>query len=632
MLIGLVVGFCYLAARIGGIMVVRPQLIWPLWPGCAVLVALLFLMPRKLWAVLTVAGLFGFVLYDIAAGLSSRSIALLITSDAIEILIAVLGVRLFFKTAPCIDSVQTVGRYALFAALIAPISVASIGAIGLGGSYWASWKVSFLTEALALLTITPAILGWVRWAGSWTESRALALETVAMVAGLALPAYITFVVLHNNRPELLYMLLPFLLWASLRTGVTGVSSAMVVVAFFSIWGATHGRGPFTGHQPLDDVWSLQLFLLFATATFLVLAAVVEEQKSAAVSLRESEARFRLVCNTAPVMIWMSGADGHFSYVNQRWLDFTGRSIEEELGNGWSQIVDPHDLILCMDTYRSAFEHLQSFKMECRMRRNDGEYRWISGTGVPRFDHDGRFAGYIGSCTDITDNKLAEQALSSVSQKLIRAQEQERTRIARELHDDINQRIALITIDLTCLGHSSESWAEAGNRITLLKERMAELGADVQAISHRLHSSKLEYLGLVTAIGSFCKELSSKHKVEISFSHDGIPSTLALETSHCLFRVLQECLNNALKHSGAREFTVDLRRIQENVHLTVSDTGVGFDPKLAMAGKGIGLISMQERLHLMNGSLSVNSNHTRGTTVRAVVPVMWSSNPPQAIAV
>jgi PAS domain S-box-containing protein len=628
--VSLVLSLCYIAARLGGALVLQPQRIWPLWPGCAVLVALLLLMPRKLWPLLIAAGLAGFVLYDAQAGVPSRSTGLLILSDALEVLIAAYGVSFFFEGIPSLNSVKALARYVLFAVLLAPISVASIGATALGGSYWGSWKVSFLTEALALLTVTPAILGWVQWVRTGRlRSRSHAVEITLLLVGLAFWAFITFAAFPTSgQPELLYTLLPFLLWAALRFGITGVSTAMVVVALLSIWGAIHGRGPFTGYEPLKVVWSLQLFLLFASATFMVLAAVVEEQKRAAASMLEGEARFRLVCNTAPVMIWMSGADQAFSYFNQTWLDFTGRPIDEELGNGWTQAIHPEDLQSFIQTYITAFDGRRSFKMQCRVRRHDGEYRWISGTGVPRFDDGGSFAGYIGSCTDFTDNRLAEQALASVSQRLILAQEKERTRIARELHDDINQRIALIAIDLMRLGQTSDSLANVSGQIVKLKDRMAELGTEVQTISHRLHSSKLEYLGLVAAAASFCRELSSQHEVKIDFSHEEVPSVLPVETSLCLFRVLQESLTNGVKHSGAQTFKVDLRRNAETLNLTVSDSGVGFDPKVAIANKGIGLVSMQERLHLVNGAFSIDSSLARGTTIRASVPITSSGNPSQ----
>jgi PAS domain S-box-containing protein len=167
-------------------------------------------------------------------------------------------------------------------------------------------------------------------------------------------------------------------------------------------------------------------------------------------IRESEGRFRLVADTAPALIWTSGINKLCTYVNKSWLDFTGRSIVFELGNGWAEGVHPEDLQRCLDNYTQSFDRRAKFRMEYRRLRHDGEYRWILDIGVPRLDQDRSFVGYIGIGVDITELKLAEAALANVSRKLIEAQEQERTRIGRELHDDINQRLAMLAIEIAQL--------------------------------------------------------------------------------------------------------------------------------------------------------------------------------------
>jgi len=308
--------------------------------------------------------------------------------------------------------------------------------------------------------------------------------------------------------------------------------------------------------PWERIWKyvLAAIVVIVVQSLLIIGLLMQrarKQKAEAV-LRESEERFRLVANTAPVLIWMSGGDKQCTYFNKPWLDFTGRSSEAQAGNGWTEGVHPEDLQGCVQTYSQSFDRREQFRMEYRLRRYDGEYRWILDIGVPRFNPDGSFAGYIGSAIDVTERKQAESALSSVSRRLIEAQEQERTRIARELHDDINQRIAMLSIDLEQLEErGSPSGPEHQSRVKGLQKRLLDLGIEIQALSHRLHSSKLEYMGLVVACRSFCREVAERHKVTIDFADTDVPRAVPREVSLCLFRVLKESLNNSINYSGVQ---------------------------------------------------------------------------------
>jgi PAS domain S-box-containing protein len=413
---------CFLATKLGWALMIRPEMLWPIWPGCAILLAALLLAPRRIWPILIAAGLAGFVLYDLKVGLPLRPTLLLILTDLAEVLIAAVGISYSFEGVPRLNSIKALVRYSVFAVLLAPLAAASIATAAFDGNYWVRWRIGFFTEALGLLTLTPAILSWVSAGPKFVrKSRASHFEAATLIVGLSLLCYVAFVAPGRIAPPLaIYSLLPFLLWAALRFGLVGISTSMMVVAFLSVWGAVHGRGPFTGSDPLKNVMSLQLFLFFAAATFMVLAVLVEEQKETDHAFRESEKRFRLVADTAPVLIWMADTDKLCTYFNKPWLDFTGRSINQELGNGWAEGVHAEDLRKCMDTYTQAFARRVEFRMEYRLRRYDGEYRWIIDIGVPRFDEQRSFVGYIGTCIDVTDSRRAEQALEKSEEKFAKA--------------------------------------------------------------------------------------------------------------------------------------------------------------------------------------------------------------------
>ena len=189
---------------------------------------------------------------------------------------------------------------------------------------------------------------------------------------------------------------------------------------------------------------------------------------------------------------------------------------------------------------------------------------------------------IGMVANITERKLAEAALASVSRRLIEAQEQERSRIARELHDDIGQRLAILAIKLAQLQQSPPNSSELTSRIGELQKQTSEIAADIQSLSHELHSSRLQYLGIVAAMRGFCREFGEQQKVEIDFKIHDLPVPLSPDISLCFFRVLQEALHNSAKHSGVQYFEVELWGTPDEIHLTVSDSGAGFDTR---CGKG-----------------------------------------------
>lgn len=470
------------------------------------------------------------------------------------------------------------------------------------------------------------------------------------------------------------------------------------------------------------------------------------------SHRSSDEVFQRVADSLPLLVWIAGPDKRCTYFNKPWLDFTGRSLADEIGHGWMDAVHPDDVDACLDTYDRAFDRREPFIVQYRLRRHDGVYRWVFDKGAPVLDADGAFAGYIGGCfdvsdfrsaeaereatlqrkerdlqeaqrlagvgswqwdhatdtvvwseelyriagrdpslpavtykdheflytreswvrlrgavegalytgtpyeivlelvrpdgshrwvmgrgevvrdetghptglrgtvQDITERKRAEEVISSVNGRLIEAQESERARIARDLHDDIGQRVAVLAMALSQVKNMLPAGNDARAYVESLQKQTVEIIADVQALSHELRPPRLLHLGVVAAMQGFCQDLAVQHSVEIDFGSEHVPADVSSDISLCLFRVLQEALHNAVRHSHVRHFEVQLRGTANAIYLMVRDEGVGFEFEAVSHGQGLGLSSMKERLKLVGGELFVKSQPGAGTTVLARAPL------------
>jgi PAS domain S-box-containing protein len=335
-------------------------------------------------------------------------------------------------------------------------------------------------------------------------------------------------------------------------------------------------------------------------------------------LRTREELLKNFVKNVPAGVAMLDRDMRYLQVSDRFCaDYSvdsaqvlGRSHDElfpDIPDRWKEI---HRRALQGETLRAE---------EDRWDREGGTL-WIRWEIRPWWKSDGSQGGVLLFAEDVTRIKQSEETLSKMSQKLIQAHEEERTRIARELHDDICQRIVLLAMNLDRYRHAHpESLSEPKGELGQASEQLQDLGSDVQALSHRLHSSKLEHLGLAAAAAGFCREFSDQFGVNIDFQAGDMPKELSGDISICLFRVLQEAVRNAAKHSGAKYFRVSLRNGSNQIELTVHDSGIGFDPELAFRKSGLGLTSMRERMKLVNGELSIESGMQRGTTVFARVP-------------
>lgn len=335
-------------------------------------------------------------------------------------------------------------------------------------------------------------------------------------------------------------------------------------------------------------------------------------------LVEGEERFRGLTDAMSLLIWMCDERGSITYANQAAINFVS---SDPVKHDWTVSAHPDDFAELISAVTGAIEKKSGFSKEFRLRRADGVYRWVLAVAAPRRNGDGSFAGLIGYGSDITDQKLAEEALRDVGGRMIEAQEQERSRIARELHDDICQKLAVLSMQLEMSKSPSSAVGSAANRqIEDMRRNCTSIAEDVQALSHELHSSRLDYLGLEVALESFCQEISQQQNINVDCRCENVPETLTKAISLSLFRIAQEGVHNSLKYSGADRCSVLLRGGVRSIELEVGDSGDGFDVEIARGGKSLGLISMQERAHLVNGNFRIESVIGGGTRILVIIPL------------
>jgi PAS domain S-box-containing protein len=313
-------------------------------------------------------------------------------------------------------------------------------------------------------------------------------------------------------------------------------------------------------------------------------------------------------------------EGRYLAANRTFCDYLGYTEQELLGRTVESVTLPEDWQEFAEKLQEALMQDRGFQwLQKRCLHKSGVIVYTESSTTLIRSREGSPQFFIAHVLDITQRKKAEEALSGMTQKLIEAQEQERARIARELHDDVSQQLALLAVELDRWNQSSDD-VNLHDHIQNTRRRIIEISQDVQSLSHQLHSSKLEYLGLVAAANGFSKEISEKNGVLVEFREDGVPRTLPNEVSLALFRILQQALHNAVEHSGTKQVEVRLWRQSDEVHLTVKDFGQGFVVS-AMQNIGLGLTSMRQRARLVNGEVAIDSKPMCGTTIHARIPLL-----------
>lgn len=486
----------FAASKLGFALTPTHRAISAFWPPNAVLLAVLLLVPRSKWWTLLLAVLPAHLLVQFSAGVPALTALGWFCGNAAEALIGALCILHFKKHAPLFASIRGIIVFLCFGVVFAPLLTSFLDAgvvlgTGLGSSYWILWGTRLLSNALAELTVVPALvvlvlsLSRTSLLRMWKTSRPLEATLLAIaIVSTSVFAFGAESGWRGNTPALVYSPLPVLLWATIRFGVGGVSASLLVTSLIALWNALQGRDPFTVGSVSQNVLTLQILFCSIGPPFMLLAAYVAELKQS-------------------------------------------------------------------------------------------------------------------------------------SSKLVAAQDQERRRIACELHDDVCQQLTLVQLDLEEARDVADP--SLNSRLAIIYDQVSDVAKATHEISHGLYPTFLKHSGLGVALSVLCRRIGAEKSLQVSFIDETQPTSASIEISLCLYRVAQEALQNVAKHSHAQKVTVELKDKSDRISLRIGDDGIGFNMRENIMN-GLGLVSMQERVRLNGGTLRIRSSPNSGTTIEALVPL------------
>ena len=533
-------------------------------------------------------------------------------------------------------------------AAIAPawIRVAS----GLSDGFDITWRRIAVSNALSIGIVTPFLIALCSQILDPPKEKFLQplrwLEFTSLLCGIAaisLLVFSSFAEHHLTQiPALIYLPIPLLIWAAIRFGPVGASLSHVLVAVLCIRGALAGVGPFAMNSIEKSAAAIQYFLVALYVPNLCLAAATREREAAISTLRKGElfarekyAQLSNIYRYAPIGLAFLDKKHLFRDVNEFLATIHGLPAAEHVGRSIDDVLSPELAAHAKATCRHVIETGEpDINREVSARTSahaDSPRDWLI-SHFPVKD-DGVIIGVNMILQDVTEHKRADaeiqhnhlvlreslDRIQDLAGRLIQVQEVERARIARELHDDVNQQLAALSMAISALKRRVPINTDVRSELEAMQRRTMNLTDEVRNLSHGLHSGVLQHAGLVPALRSYCDEQKGKHGVTTSFLVDEDVDLVSREVSLCIYRVVQEAMTNVLRHARASKATVQLTNNDGGLELTVTDDGCGFEVAGHAARRGLGLISMEERVRLVHGRLNIQSQSKTGTTLQVWVP-------------
>ena len=409
-----------------------------------------------------------------------------------------------------------------------------------------------------------------------------------------------------------------------RASTSGAAEAASI--FEAVLAVARGNSDFHQTAYPCDIRGEQQWCVISATPFqhpgggaVVAHTLLTPEKVTASARRTGQREFQRLVDAIPVPVWILSPDGHLRYANERWTALVnGNNGRPAESREWTDAFHPGDRERARAAFHAAVLARAPFELELRLKVSHGVYQVSACIGAPSIGLDGSLEGYVGFCRDLSAQRRVESALRETALKVITAQEVERSRIGRELHDDLGQRAAVLAAKLEAVARSRRASNALRAGLAEARDSVQELAIAIHNLSHQLHPAKLRLLGLVNTLKGLCREVSKERTLHIDFNAYGV-TDVPEEAALCVFRVAQEALQNAVKHSDARDVSLDLAGTASRLTLRVTDHGRGFDP-LASEAIGIGLLTMRERVELSGGQLTIRAEEGRGTTIEAILPL------------